>query len=96
MKDKPFALISISSDPKETALKTKQRERLTWRILWDGGSTQGPITSEWQIQGWPNLYLIDSRGFIREHWTGSPATQVMDEAIDKLVKEAEAAKPDGR
>jgi len=96
MQDKPFALISLSSDPKETALKAKQRERLTWRILWDGGSTHGPITSEWQIQGWPNLYLIDSRGFIREHWTGSPGTQVMDQAMHKLVKEAEGAKPDGR
>jgi hypothetical protein len=35
------------------------------------------------------LYLIDHNGTIRKKWVGSPGIKVLDEEIDKLVKEAD-------
>ena len=47
LKDKPFALLSVSSDPdKETLRKAIAEETITWRCWWDGG-TSGPIDSRW-------------------------------------------------
>jgi hypothetical protein len=34
-------------------------KEITWRSWWDGGSTGGPIASEWNVHGWPTLYLVD-------------------------------------
>jgi hypothetical protein len=62
---------------------------MTWRSYWDGGSTIGPIASKWNVQVWPSLYVIDHKGVIRHKWVRPPGNTVMDEAIDKLIKEAE-------
>jgi hypothetical protein len=35
--------------------------------------------------------LVDHKGVIRNKWVGSPGDQVMDQAIDALVKEAQSA-----
>jgi hypothetical protein len=42
------------------------------------------------VQGWPNIFLIDAKGIIRQHWVGSPGTDVLDQQIERLVKEATA------
>jgi hypothetical protein len=36
------------------------------------------------------MYVIDHKGVIRHKWVGSPGGAVLDEALEKLVKEAEA------
>jgi hypothetical protein len=71
-----------------------EKEQITWRSFWDGGSTQGPIASLWNIQGWPTLFIIDAKGIIRHKFVGSPGDKALDEAIEKLVKEAEGPKKD--
>jgi hypothetical protein len=38
------------------------------------------------------LYLIDHKGVVRKKWVGSPGDKVMNQEIDKLVKEAAAKK----
>ena len=35
------------------------------------------------------LYVIDHKGVIRHKWLGSPGDKVLDDAIEKLVAEAE-------
>ena len=61
MKDKPFALIGINSDPKEKLLEAIKREKMTWRSFWDGGSTGGPIATKWNVRGWPTyLEAVDA------------------------------------
>ena len=65
---------------------------MTWRSFWDGGNTSGPIASKWNVQGWPTLYVVDAKGVIRHKWMGSPGDKVLDEAIEKLVVEAEGGK----
>ena len=93
LEGKPFALVGVNSDPDKAELKKAMtKENITWRSFWNGGSTQGPISTRWSVEGWPTLYLIDHKGIIRKKWVGSPGEEVMNKEIDKLVKEAEAKK----
>ena len=89
--DKPFALIGVNSDRDLEALKPRlKEEQITWRSFWCGPKgTGGPIPTEWRVRGWPTLYVIDHKGIIRHKWSGSPGDKVLDEAIDKLVADAE-------
>jgi hypothetical protein len=89
--NKPFALLGVNSDEsKETLKKIIAKEELTWRSWFDGGSPYGPIATKWNVNGWPRLYVLDHKGVIRHKWAGSPGDKVLDEAIEKLVQEAEA------
>jgi hypothetical protein len=90
LESKPFALLGINSDRDRDALKdVLKKEEITWRSFWNGGSTGGPISTEWNVQGWPTLYVIDHKGVIRHKHLGSPGDKVLDEEIEKLVAEAE-------
>jgi len=93
MEGKPFALVGVNSDRDRAELKkAMEKENITWRSFWNGGSTSGPISTRWAVRGWPTLYLIDHKGVIRKKWVGGPGNEVMDKEIDRLVKEAEARK----
>jgi hypothetical protein len=93
MENKPFVLLGVNSDSDKAELKkAMEKEQITWRSWWDGGSTRGPIATTWSIQGWPTLYVIDHKGVIRHKYLGSPGEKTLDEAIEALVKEAEEAK----
>ena len=89
--DKPFALVGVNSDRDLTELKkVLEEEQITWRSFWNGkDGTSGPIAKEWNVQGWPTLYIIDHKGIIRHKYLGSPGDKVLDEAIEKLVADAE-------
>ena len=65
LKDKPFALIGVNSDPRKTAQNADNRAKITWRSFWDGGTSQGPIATKWNAQGWPTMYILDAQGRIR-------------------------------
>jgi hypothetical protein len=89
MSGKPFALIGVNSDQDRNALKQVLKEQnITWRSFWNGGSTRGPISNAWNLEGWPTLVLIDHKGVIRNRWAGSPGDAALDKAIEALVKEA--------
>ena len=87
MQDKPFALIGINNDgPAADVLPRFQKEGITWRNAIE--PDKGSLASHWNVQGYPNLYLIDAQGVIRHHWLGSPGDEVLDREIDALVAEA--------
>ena len=89
MEGKPFALVGVNSDSKKDDLKkVLEKEHITWRSFWNGG-TQGPISTAWNIRGWPTLYILDSKGTIRHKHLGPPGDAVLDKEIEKLVQEAE-------
>jgi hypothetical protein len=91
MQNKPFVLLGVNSDRDRDALKPAlEKEKITWRSFWNGGSTDGPISRMFKVTGWPTLYLIDAKGVIRNKFVGSPSPDVLDKAIEKLVKEASA------
>ncbi len=83
--NQPFALIGINSDPKEKVKAALDRENISWRSFWDGGSTGGPIARDWNIRGWPTIYVIDDRGVIRYK---NVRGEKMDEAVDELLESA--------
>jgi hypothetical protein len=91
LQGKPFVILGINSDADRKQLKpVLEKEQITWRSWFDGGDTDGPIATQWNVQGWPTLYLVDGKGVIRDKSLGF---RDMDKLIDKLVEEAENGKP---
>ena len=93
LKDKPFALIGIHIG----GLNAKQlkgvmeKEKITGRSCVDAGTAgAGPIATRWNRSATPTFYLIDHKGVIRYKWAGPPGEKVMDAALGRLIKEAEA------
>jgi hypothetical protein len=65
LKDKPFALIGINSDGDAAKVQGILKEQgISWRQAIDG-TTRGPWATKWAIQGWPTLFVVDSKGVIR-------------------------------
>ena len=88
LKNEPFALIGINSDgPADVARKRFEEEDIAWRNAIDE-TPMGPWATQWNVSGWPTLYLIDAEGIIREKWLGSPGDDVLDTRIDELIGEA--------
>jgi hypothetical protein len=93
LKGKPFALLGVhvgGSNAKQ--LKgVMEKEKITWRSFVDAGTADaGPIATRWNLSATPTFYLIDHKGVIRYKWAGPPGEKVMDAALDRLIKEAEA------
>jgi peroxiredoxin len=88
--DKPFALVGVNSDhDKDELKKAMEKENITWRSFWDGGSTNGPIAKKWNVHGWPTIYVLDDKGIIRYK---NVRGESMDKAVDTLLKEIESKK----
>ncbi len=85
--NKPFALIGVNSDRNREKLKSvMKKENITWRSFWNGGGTSGPISTKWNVSGWPTIYVLDAKGTIRYKGVRGEA---MDEAVDTLLAEIE-------
>lgn len=67
------------------------KEKLNWRSFAEkrGDEGMGHISSTYNLQGTPTLFVLDHKGVIRFRWLGSPGEKKIDEAIDQLIKEAE-------
>jgi len=83
-KGEPFALVGVNTDPPETLSKFVRNGTITWRNFRDG-SMGGPISSKWDIAGWPTIYVLDHKGVIRHV---SQVKEDLDKTIAKLIKEA--------
>jgi len=82
--NQPFALIGVNSDPRDRVKSAMQKNNITWRSFWDGGSPGGPIAQKWQVTGWPTIYVIDHKGVIRyKNLRGSE----LDQAVEALLAE---------
>jgi hypothetical protein len=75
----------------EKLKEVMDKEKLSWRSFAEepGEEGRGRIASTWNIQGSTTLFVLDHKGVIRYRWRGSPGEKKIDEAIEKLVKEAE-------
>jgi hypothetical protein len=93
-KNEPFAIVGINSDEDLNLIhEQRAQEHISWRSFWNGpeGKT-GPISTTWNIRGWPTLYILDAKGTIRYKSVGAN-----EEAIDKTLEEllAELKQPAG-
>ena len=85
LKNEPFALIGVNSDKdREELKKVMKEENITWRSFRNGGSTSGPISTRWNVSGWPTIYVIDAKGVIRRK---GPRGEAMDRAVNALLIE---------
>jgi hypothetical protein len=88
----PFVLIGVNGDEKkEDATKAVTKHHIPWRSFWNG--RKGPISTAWNVRGWPTIYVIDHKGTIRHKYLHGKR---LDEPLEKFVSEAEAAKSVGR
>ena len=83
----PFALIGVNSDKKIERVKTAiEKNNISWRSFWQGAAgTGGPISTKWNIKGWPTVVYIDHKGVIRYR-----AHSVDDKLLDELIEAAKA------
>ena len=85
LEGQPFALLGVNSDPDREKLKPiLEKKGITWRSFWDGGDTEGPIATRWNVQGWPMVYVLDARGVIRYKHVRD---KTLDRVVDELMKE---------
>ena len=86
--DEPFALVGVNTDrDKDEYRKQAEEMEVTWRSAWQG-STNGPISRRYAVQGYPTVYLIDAEGKIRKTWIGSPDEDDLEQWIGDLIAEA--------
>jgi len=70
-----------------------EKASLNWRTFVDSGNAgAGPIAKSWNHSATPTFFLLDHKGVIRYKWAGPPGEKVMHDAIERLIKDAEAAK----
>jgi len=86
LKDQPFALLGVNSDSDLEKLRPRlTEENITWRSFWNGPEgTGGPISAQWNVRGWPTIYVIDSKGKIRFKNVRGAA---MEKAVEELLAE---------
>lgn len=91
--DAPFAIVGVNSDPDmETIRRICEEKDLSWPSFFDGGGTDGPISTRWGVRGWPTVYVIDHEGIIRET---NGRGERLDQALEEWLPKAVAARQGG-
>jgi thiol-disulfide isomerase/thioredoxin len=92
LKDKPFALVSISADEKkETLTEFLKKEKMPWTHWWNG--MNGGIVEDWDVRAFPTIYVIDAMGIIRHKDLRGGE---LEKAVNGLLTEAEAGRAKAR
>jgi peroxiredoxin len=87
-KGQPLNLVGISGDDDvETLSAYLKAHPLPWTQWFNG--PEGGVLDEWNVQGFPTVYLIDATGVIRQR---NVFDDKLNDAVEKLVKEAADAK----
>lgn len=61
---KPFAIVGVNTDANRDRIKEiLAKENVGWRSFWDR-APEGPISSRWNIEGFPTMFLIDHAGIL--------------------------------
>ena len=70
--------------PKPRFKNATKRELMNWQSFWDGGTTNGPISTRWAITAWPTVFVLDHKGVIRFK---NVHGEDLDKAIETLLAE---------
>jgi len=88
MDPEEFVLLGVNSDADvEVAKQGKAEAELEYRAWWDGyaeENTKGPIATQWNVTGWPTIYVLDENGIIRRR---GPRHEKLITAAKELVAE---------
>jgi len=93
LEDEPFRFLGVlgrEGDPADFRARLKQHG-ITWRNALDlGEPADGVLWARWAVRGFPQFYLLDASGVIRQRWFGDPGAE-LEPAIEALLAEARAA-----
>jgi len=96
MTNQPFAMVGVNGDAIQSdAKRAMEHEQMTWPSFWNGkGGPDGPISSAWNVDGWPTVYVLDSDGIIRFKFEGygAPTSNTLNGSVDELMKQLESRK----
>jgi hypothetical protein len=85
----PFVLLGVNSDDDPKLKEKNQEQQINWRSFKDSCGDNPSITNEWNLEGWPTLYLIDHKGIIRKKWLGGADEITLQKEVIELVRAAE-------
>ena len=89
-RDDPFALVGIATDQNLPDYTAKAKASgVTWRNAWAGGTT-GAWPTQWGVQRYPTVYVLDAQGVVRFVDVRGDA---LSTAVRMLIAEQRAAKP---
>jgi hypothetical protein len=87
LQNKPFALLGVDLDTdRDTMKKFVVDKQVNWRSWLDANNS---IAQKWEVKGIPQLYLLDENGVIRQKWLRAQSEEVLNKAIDDLIKKVE-------
>jgi thiol-disulfide isomerase/thioredoxin len=87
---RPFTLIGVNADEDEADLAANlKRHKVNWRSFKNVAGGGPPIAEQWNVDGFPSLFLIDHKGVIRKTWDEFPDVEALDAAVSELVLAAE-------
>jgi thiol-disulfide isomerase/thioredoxin len=94
MKGKPFTLIGVNGDGiLPDAQRAVAHEKMTWPSFWNGkDGADGPISSAWNVSGWPTVYVLDANRIIRFKFEGygDSISNMLNGSVDELIKDVES------
>src|SRR6185295_16186999 len=86
LKDKPFTLLGINSDKSRSALKKILKdENITWPNIYGGPTSDNKIAEQWNVHGWPTIFVIDHEGRIVHR---DLREKELEDAVNELVAKA--------
>lgn len=78
-----FAVVGVLGEKDLEAGRLEAEQRgMTWRSFWD--NRDGPIAKEWNVSGWPDVWVLDRQGVIRHRKLRGPELR---SAVERLLKE---------
>ena len=87
-RNEPFAVLGVNTDRSREALaRARERVQVPGRSWWDRGLR---ISTDWDAEALPTVYLLDHRGVVRYRGTGAPRPDELDRQIEELLREARA------
>ncbi len=92
MKDRPFALFGLDRSESYQVAQLQaflKKENVTWPVAAALSDSGRDYFSTWKVHAIPVFYLIDDQGAIRQRFDGYTEPRVFNDAVERLVKEAE-------
>jgi thiol-disulfide isomerase/thioredoxin len=92
-REQRFVIVGVNGDgTRGTAKQAMQTEHMTWRSFWNEDGPTGAIPDQWNIHGWPTVYVLDPAGVIRLRFLGyggNHTTHLLNSTIERLFKESQ-------
>jgi peroxiredoxin len=91
MQGRSFVLLGVNcDDTAEQARQVVQKQRLDWRSWWGGPHGQPtPIFQRWNVLVVPSIFVIDSKGVLRQRFDGVPPEGAVEATVESLLPPGE-------